>query len=65
MKVFQQEKELFWRDNAALTEEELQERWAVETSKFRSLLGTAATEATPRHAIPPSAAPNVEREPPV
>ncbi|KAL8949031.1 MAG: hypothetical protein Q9222_004827 [Ikaeria aurantiellina] len=46
MKVFEQEKELFWRNNATLTEEELQQRWSAETGKFHSLLGSVAPDST-------------------
>ncbi|KAL8881117.1 MAG: hypothetical protein Q9192_007872, partial [Flavoplaca navasiana] len=38
MKVFEQEKELFWRTNASLGEQELQRRWSAETGDIRSLL---------------------------
>ncbi len=44
MKVFEQEKELFWRNNASLNEEERQRRWSAETGNLRSLLGAAETD---------------------
>ncbi|KAL8712479.1 MAG: hypothetical protein Q9220_003327 [cf. Caloplaca sp. 1 TL-2023] len=46
MKVFEQEKELFWRNNATLTEEELQQRWSAETDKFHSVLGSVVPDST-------------------
>ncbi|KAI4193235.1 MAG: hypothetical protein LQ348_002918 [Seirophora lacunosa] len=62
MKVFEQEKELFWRDNAALTEEELQQKWALETGKFRPILGALTPDETsPRHSALPTPATDTER----
>ncbi|KAL8866787.1 MAG: hypothetical protein Q9174_006084, partial [Haloplaca sp. 1 TL-2023] len=63
MRVLEQEKELFWQANATLPEDEIQKRWAVETSRIRSHCGTDGTisrtrtnttDATPRHAPLPS-----------
>ncbi|KAL8705808.1 MAG: hypothetical protein Q9201_001095 [Fulgogasparrea decipioides] len=54
--VLKQEKELFWRKNADLTEDELEQRWSVETSSVRSL-----TEAPAK--APTQSAPSMKREP--
>ncbi|KAL8734025.1 MAG: hypothetical protein Q9166_001786 [cf. Caloplaca sp. 2 TL-2023] len=71
MKVFEQEKELFWRNNASLTEEELQRRWSAETGKFRSILGSAETDEdtspttaplVPPRTLPTSSDPVIKRE---
>ncbi|KAL8984980.1 MAG: hypothetical protein Q9177_004562, partial [Variospora cf. flavescens] len=57
VKVLEQEKELFWRENAALTEEELQQKWARNTGQFRPILGAMTPDETPpRHASLPSTA---------
>ncbi|KAL8697491.1 MAG: hypothetical protein Q9224_002284 [Gallowayella concinna] len=66
MKVFEQEKELFWRNNASLDEEELQRRWSAETGKLRSLMGTAETDKNSTIATPIPQTPSVtvmKREP--
>ncbi|KAL8807086.1 MAG: hypothetical protein Q9182_000919 [Xanthomendoza sp. 2 TL-2023] len=66
MKVFEQEKELFWRNNASLSEEELHQRWSEETGKFRSLMGTAETDknSTVATTLPPTPSVTVmKREP--
>ncbi|KAL8939591.1 MAG: hypothetical protein Q9216_003271 [Gyalolechia sp. 2 TL-2023] len=63
MKVFEQEKALFWMNNPDLPEEELQQKWAAQTGKFRSLLGTSTPdETTPRHPLPISSALRMKRE---
>ncbi|KAI4248644.1 MAG: hypothetical protein L6R42_009214 [Xanthoria sp. 1 TBL-2021] len=68
LKVFEQEKELFWRSNASLDEEELQRRWSAETGNIRSLLGAPQTNQTTAEAtilqppVPTSSAPSMERE---
>lgn len=51
-RVFEQEKELFLRDNPNLDEEELQRRWDAKTSSFRSPLGITATSPQPTKAQP-------------
>lgn len=68
LKVFEQEKELFWRSNASLDEEELQRRWSAETGNIRSLLGAPQTDQTTAEAtilqppVPTSSAPLMKRE---
>ncbi|KAL8772296.1 MAG: hypothetical protein Q9209_002508 [Squamulea sp. 1 TL-2023] len=70
MTVFEQEKELFWRNNASLNEEERQRRWSAETGKLRSLLGTVGTNQTPTDntishtPAPTSSAPTLKQEHP-
>ncbi|KAL8838365.1 MAG: hypothetical protein Q9170_002172 [Blastenia crenularia] len=63
MKVFEQEKELFWVKNAGLSEEVLQQMWAAQTGKFRSILGTStsADETAPSDPPPTSSAPSMKR----
>ncbi|KAL8757550.1 MAG: hypothetical protein Q9184_004179 [Pyrenodesmia sp. 2 TL-2023] len=62
MKVLEQEREMFWINNAGLPEEELQQRWAQETGNFRPLLGTTTPDDTvPRHTSTSSAIKSVER----
>lgn len=46
LKVIEQEKELFWRNNAGVTDEERQQMWAAETDRFRPLLGTMPPDDT-------------------
>lgn len=68
MKVFEQEKELFWRDNASLDEEELQRRWSLETGNLRSLLGAPQIDLTTANGtilqppVPTSSATSMKRE---
>ncbi|KAL8723389.1 MAG: hypothetical protein Q9225_000305 [Loekoesia sp. 1 TL-2023] len=63
MKVFEQEKEIFWMNNAGLAEEELQQKWAAHTGRFRSILGTTTSEEmTPIHPLSASSAPMMKRE---
>ncbi|KAL9029979.1 MAG: hypothetical protein Q9196_001845 [Gyalolechia fulgens] len=63
MKVFEQEKELFWMNHPGLAEEELQQKWSAQTGKFRSILGTTTPdETTPRHPPPSSSTSRMERE---
>lgn len=63
MKVFEQEKELFWMNNAGLAEEELQQKWAAHTGSFRSILGTTTPEEmTARHPLSASSVPMMKRE---
>ncbi|KAL8916957.1 MAG: hypothetical protein Q9172_006041 [Xanthocarpia lactea] len=68
MKVFQQEKELFWRNNASLNEEERQRRWSAETGNLRSLLGAAETDQPAANdeilqvSVPTSSAMSMKRE---
>ncbi|KAL9598136.1 MAG: hypothetical protein Q9219_004692 [cf. Caloplaca sp. 3 TL-2023] len=63
MKVFEQEKELFWVNNTGLPEEELQKRWAAQTGEFRSILGASTSDrTTPGHPPSSSTAPKMKRE---
>lgn len=68
MKVFEQEKELFWRNNASLDEEELQRRWSAETGNIRSLLGAPHIHQTTvegtilQPPVPTSSVPSMKRE---
>ncbi|KAL8643762.1 MAG: hypothetical protein Q9226_008137 [Calogaya cf. arnoldii] len=67
-KVFEQEKELFWRNNASLDDEELQQRWSAKTGNIRSLLGAPQIDPTTAKGtilqppVPTSSAPSVKRE---
>lgn len=69
MKVFEQEKELFWRTNASLGEQELQRRWSAETGDIRSLLDGPQVHHTTANGIilqptgTTSSAPSMEGEP--
>lgn len=51
MKVFEQEKELFWRTNASLGEQELQRRWSAETGDIRSFLDGPQVHPTTANGI--------------
>lgn len=63
MKVFEQEKALFWMNNPGLPEEELQRKWAAQTGKFHSILGTPTPDETiPRYPLSSSSAPRMKRE---
>ncbi|KAL8920351.1 MAG: hypothetical protein Q9208_006322 [Pyrenodesmia sp. 3 TL-2023] len=62
MKVLEQEREMFWINNAGMPEEELQQRWAQETGNFRPLLGTTTPDdIAPRHTPTSSAIKSGER----
>ncbi|KAL8687713.1 MAG: hypothetical protein Q9218_006193 [Villophora microphyllina] len=68
-RVCEQAKELFWRENANLTEDEIQTRWAADTTKLRSVVGTTTanpnttrSQANSSRPLPTPSTPALKRE---